>query len=151
VAKTKESETETALTTLYLTLAVTKREINPMWILCDNESTVDVFKNKSILTNTLEGNEEGGLLGYGWVYYHLQATANIILSFHNIVKMFGLVKYDNNHIDAFIVTRDDGLVIEFIPSEEGLYYYDFNKSIERKKDQLHNCGRFTMKLDQERA
>jgi hypothetical protein len=57
-----------------------------MWILCDNELTVDVLKNKDILTkirktnkpirlkviegNTLEVNQEGELLGYGWVYYH---------------------------------------------------------------------------------
>ncbi len=50
-----------------------------MWILCDNESTVDIFKNKSILTyirksnkpiclkgiegNTIEVDEEGELLG----------------------------------------------------------------------------------------
>jgi len=48
--------------------------------------TVDVLKNKDILTkirktnkpirlkviegNTLEVNQEGELLGYGWVYYH---------------------------------------------------------------------------------
>ncbi len=57
-----------------------------MWILCDNELTVDVLKNKDILTkirktnkpirlkviegNTLEVNQEGELLGYEWVYYH---------------------------------------------------------------------------------
>jgi len=30
---------------------VTKQEINPMWILCDSESTVDVFRNRDILVN----------------------------------------------------------------------------------------------------
>jgi hypothetical protein len=64
-----------------------------MWILCDNESTVDVFKNRDILSNirrtnkpihlkgiegkTLNIKEEGDLLGYGRVYYHPQVTANI--------------------------------------------------------------------------
>jgi hypothetical protein len=60
-------------------VTVIKTEISPMWILCDNESTVDIFKNKSILTyikksnkpiclkgiegNTIEVDEEGELLG----------------------------------------------------------------------------------------
>jgi hypothetical protein len=57
-----------------------------MWILCDNESTVDVFNNKMMLKNIrksgnpirikgIEGNvievvEMGDLPGYGTVYYH---------------------------------------------------------------------------------
>jgi hypothetical protein len=45
----EETANETALTTIHVTLAVMKKEINPMWILCDNESTVDVFKNRDIL------------------------------------------------------------------------------------------------------
>jgi hypothetical protein len=28
-----------------------KESINPMWILCDNESTVVIIKNKSMVTN----------------------------------------------------------------------------------------------------
>jgi hypothetical protein len=89
--KTAEgTSTETALTTMHDTLAVMKK---PMWILCDNESTVDVFKNRDILSNirrtnkpihlkgiegkTLNIKEEGDLLGYGRVYYHPQVTANI--------------------------------------------------------------------------
>jgi len=37
--------------TLHVALAVMKVEINPMWILCDNESTVDIFKNRQMVTN----------------------------------------------------------------------------------------------------
>jgi hypothetical protein len=44
-------------------------------------------------------------------------------------------QYDINIKDAFIVERDDGSVFEFVPSEEGLYYYNFTKSMERKKGQ----------------
>ncbi len=74
-----------------------------MWILCDNESTVDVFNNKSILVNirrtdnpirlkgiegkTIEVDEEGDLLGYGQVYYHPQVTANV-LSFFQVGQTF---------------------------------------------------------------
>jgi hypothetical protein len=47
----EEHQTETALMTLHVALAVMKVEINLMWILCDNESTVDVFKNRQMVTN----------------------------------------------------------------------------------------------------
>jgi len=37
--------------------------------------------------------------------------------------------------DAFLVTRDDGTMMHFIPSAEGLYYYDFNISLRRHQEQ----------------
>ncbi len=44
--------TATTLTTIATTLSTSSEsKINPMWILCDNESTVDIFNNKDILTN----------------------------------------------------------------------------------------------------
>jgi hypothetical protein len=49
-----EGSTEPAQVTLitqHFVLAVAKQVINPMWILCDNESTVDVFNNKIMLRN----------------------------------------------------------------------------------------------------
>ncbi len=127
-----------------------KESINNMWILCDNESTVDIVKNRSMVTNlrrtkkpieiTGIGGEptrvhlEGDLLGYGTVYYHPEVTANI-LSFYNMTKRFKSVVYDNQEKDAFIVTRDDGSVMEFLPSAEGLYHYDFSSSVQRKMEQ----------------
>jgi archaeosine-15-forming tRNA-guanine transglycosylase len=85
------------LTTMQVTLAVTKTEIDPMWIICDSESTGDIFKNRSMLTDIsktknpitikgIDGNvivvsEEGTLLGYGRVYYHPQVTANVLSFF----------------------------------------------------------------------
>jgi hypothetical protein len=36
-----------------------------------------------------------------------------------------------------LCTRDDGSIIEFIPSKEELYYYDFTHSINRKKEMGH--------------
>jgi len=44
-------EVQTALATFHVTLAAIKIEINPMWILCDNESTVDIFKNRQMISN----------------------------------------------------------------------------------------------------
>ena len=116
---TNKQQTEIAMTTLQVTLTVTEAEINPLWILCGNKSTVDVFKNRNILTDirksnklirlkeiegdTTEVNEEGKLLVYGWVHYHPNVTANII-SFFNTSKRFKSVMYDNRMKDAFLVT-----------------------------------------------
>jgi hypothetical protein len=41
----------TTLITRAVTLAATNSEVNPMWILCDSESTIDIFRNKNLLTN----------------------------------------------------------------------------------------------------
>jgi hypothetical protein len=138
--------TPVTLITQHVSLAVTKRVINPMWILCDNESTVDVFNNSIMLRNIrkshnpirikeIDGNaidveEIGDLLGYGTVYYHPQVTENV-LSFHNMAKRFKSVMYDNRQQDAFVVTWDDNTTFTFIPSKEGLYFYDYQHSINR--------------------
>ena len=138
--------TQVTLITRHVTLAVTKLSIDPMWILCDNESTVDVFNNATMLRNIrktehpirikgIEGNtvdvtEEGELLGYGTVYYHPQVTANV-LSFFNMARRFKSITYNNQEKDAFVVQRDDDTVLEFCPSNEGLYYYDYNLKTSR--------------------
>lgn len=83
-------------------------------------------------------------MGYGRVYYHPQVTANILL-FHNMAKTFDSIKHNKNEKDAFIVERDDGSVFEFTPSKEGLYYYNFMRSIERKKKLLETKN--TMMID----
>jgi hypothetical protein len=82
--------------------------------------------------------EVGNLLGYGNVYYHPQVTANVI-SFFNIAKMFKSITHVNKEWDAFLAMRNDDSVIEFAPSSEGLYYYDFKKSIERQRETLHKA------------
>jgi hypothetical protein len=47
----EKQESAVTLTTMHVSLAVVKQEIDPMWILCDSESTVDIFKNQSLLVN----------------------------------------------------------------------------------------------------
>jgi hypothetical protein len=76
----------------------------------------------------------GDLKGYRTIYHHPDIAANI-LSFRKLSKRFKSVTYDNNKKDAFIVERDDGSKMEFIPPKEGLYHYDFKLSIERCKEQ----------------
>lgn len=126
-----------------------KESINQIWILCDNESTVDIIKNKNMITNIrntkklieitgiggtkIRVNQVGDLFGYGTVYYHPEVSANII-SFHHLAKRFKSVTYNNRIKDAFVVTQDHDSNMEFIPLPEGLYHYDFNISINRKKN-----------------
>jgi hypothetical protein len=80
-SNTETVVTATTLTTIATTLSMSETAINPMWILCDSESTVDIFKNKTMLANIrkaekpiklkrIEGgvtivDQEGVLLGYG--------------------------------------------------------------------------------------
>jgi hypothetical protein len=68
-----------------------------MWILCDNESTVNIIKNQNMVTNIRITNhpieitgirgepirvtQVGDLMGYSTVYHHPAVVANI-LSFH---------------------------------------------------------------------
>jgi hypothetical protein len=54
-------------------------------------------------------------------------AANIIY-FHKITKRFKSVTYDNERKDAFVVERDNRSKMEYVPSKEGLCYYDFNLS-----------------------
>jgi hypothetical protein len=149
----RQEPEQVTLTTVHVTLADAKQEINPMWILCNSESTVDVFKNKSILVNirkmekpirlkgikgkTIEIEEEGDLLGYGPVYYHQHVTANV-LSLFNMARRFQSIVYNNKIRDAFLVTRDDGAIMEFVPSSDGLYNYDFNTSVMRHQEKTQN-------------
>jgi hypothetical protein len=94
---------------------------------------------KGIEGKTIEVEEEGDLLGYGSVYYHQQVTANV-LSLFNMAHRFHSIEYNNKVCDAFLVTWDDGTIMEFAPSSEGLYYYDFNISVMRHQQQrnMHN-------------
>jgi hypothetical protein len=143
------SVTATTLMTRAVVLSATKEEaIDPMWVLCDTESTIDIVKNPDMITNLqrakhpieltgIKGgptriNTEGDLLGYGTVYYHPDVAANI-LSFSNMTKRFKSVRCNNQITDAFLVQRDDDTIMEFKPSPEGLYFYDFKESIKRKE------------------
>ncbi len=46
--------------------------------------------------------------------------------------------------DAFIVTRDDGSNMEFVPSAEGLHHCSFSLSIKQKKEQENETEKTTV-------
>jgi hypothetical protein len=92
---------------MHVTLAVLKVEIDPILILYDSESSVDIFKNKQMITNirkskkpirlkgtegnTIKVDEEGDLLGYGSVYYNSHVTYNASSFFNTAKKIKSLV------------------------------------------------------------
>jgi hypothetical protein len=119
--------------------AATGRVVPSWWILLDNQSTVDVFSNKSLLCNIRKSSVScriscnagvvitdliGDLPGYpNPVWYHPQGIANI-LSLHRVGKSCR-IQYDNEVSDAaFRVTKPDGTFRDFKPSVSGLHYCD---------------------------
>lgn len=107
-------------------------------ILADNQSTVNIFNNAKLLTNIRKAERPmtikgiGGELtatlvgdfgGFGVVYYHPDALANV-LSFADLSKKYK-VSYDNDKGDYFEV--DTGkTIIRFLPLGK-LYAFDSRK------------------------
>ena len=122
--------------------AATGRTVPKWWLLLDNQSTVDVICNKALLKNigkapttcriscnagVVEVDTIGDLPGYpSPVWYHPDGIANI-LSLHR-VSQHCRVRYDSgDQRTGFTVTKPDGSVRTFVPSEGGLHYCDVRK------------------------
>jgi hypothetical protein len=118
---------------------MTGHAVPASWILLDNQSTVDVFSNKSLLRNVRKGtttcriscnagvvgtNMIGDLPGYPTpVWYHPQGIANILSL--SRVSQHCRVQYDSEEsVASFHVTKPDGTVLDFKPSVSGLHYCD---------------------------
>ena len=116
-----------------------KKNINPSWVLIDNQSTVDLFYNDKLLTNVRKVNDHiivhcnagkvrvnmmGELPGYGDVWYYPDGIANILSLFRVSLKFH--VQYDSRVTGSFIVWKDDGSSREFKPGTNGLYYFDYS-------------------------
>jgi len=105
------------------------------WVLLDNQSTVDVFQNKELLTNVRESGRVlnihcnawvattslmGYLPGYGDVWLYEGGIANI--SSLSRVKERYRVTYDSHNGNKFVVHLKNGLKQTFTQSKVGLYY-----------------------------
>jgi len=105
------------------------------WVLLDNQSTVDVFQNKELLTNVRDSGRVlnihcnagvastslmGYLPGYGEVWLYEGGIANI-LSLSRVKKRYR-VTYDSENGNKFVVHLNNGLKQTFSQSKAGLYY-----------------------------
>jgi hypothetical protein len=112
-------------------------QIPESWILLDNQSTVNVFANRSLLQNIRKApatmdihcnagvtktNWIGDLPGYGTVWYHKKGIANILSL--SCVKKKHRVTFDSNNGNKFIIHHEDGRETVFTESQQGLYYMD---------------------------
>lgn len=107
------------------------------WILLDNQSTVNVFCNASLLRNIRKVKRKmiihcnagvsrtnliGDLPGYlDEVWYNPTGIANI-LSLSKVKKRYR-VTFDSECTGRFVVHKDDGSTREFQESPTGLYYF----------------------------
>jgi hypothetical protein len=108
------------------------------WVLLDNQSTLDVFSNPSLLENirselgsmtihcnagTTKTNLVGDLPGYGQVWYNPNGISNI-LSLLRVTRSGYQVTFDSAKGNGFILLKPDGSCVEFEQSDQGLYYID---------------------------
>lgn len=100
----------------------------------DSMSTVDIFGDERLLTNirrattsmrivcnagSLIVTQIGTFSGYGDVWYHSHAIANI-LSLRNVQERYH-VSFDSCNGNQFLVHRGDGTARVFRPTRKGLY------------------------------
>jgi Zinc knuckle len=125
--------------TMQFTLTNVSHQIPSTWILLDNQSTIDVFSNKDLLSNIHNCNrvmnihcnagvkqtsKMGTLARYGEVWYHANGIANI-LSLSRARNNGFTVSYDNNtNIFSLTRTTDPQQQHQFRQSEGGLYFLD---------------------------
>ena len=144
-------------------ILATKELVNSNWILLDNQSTVNIFKSKDLLTDIGPASENircycnggfqdtslsGTYEGIGEVYWNDTSLANI-LSYAELGQKYRITS-DSWVEDSFTVHDFQGQDMKFIKSQEGLYYHDVRwketgipdyllKSIQRKEAKEVDC------------
>jgi hypothetical protein len=132
-----ESEPESQFTNFGFCTATSNRINLREMMLLDNQSTVDLFCNRKLVSRvwrtedsmTVHGN--GGTLttqykahikNYGDVWFHSKALTNI-LSSKNVCNKYH-VTYDSLGDGAFIVHKPNGVDVHFVMHADGLHYHD---------------------------
>jgi hypothetical protein len=120
----------------FCTTSSKKTDLRNM-ILLDNQSTVDLFCNPSLVSRIWESQDSmtvhgnGGTLttttkalikNYGEVWFHKDAITNI-LSLKNVSKKFR-VTYDSAGTGIFTVHKPNGIHTLFHMHPDGLHYHD---------------------------
>jgi hypothetical protein len=110
-----------------MTAEATGYEIDPEWLLLDNQVNIDVFVNNDLLTNIRRADTTlmihstsgtsvtdlvGDFNGYGTVWYHPGGLANI-LSLSRVAQKAGMVVEYDQKTDKFMLTKPDGGVRTF--------------------------------------
>jgi hypothetical protein len=113
------------------------------WILLDNQSTINIFTNSSLLKNlrksptplkifssggTTDTNIIWDLPRYGQVWYHPLGIANI-LSLSNLIKKGYKITYSSSDSNTFNVTKPDGTIRVFKQSDTGLFFLDTKQDV----------------------
>ena len=108
-----------------------KEQTSDTWVLLDNQSTVDVFFNESLLENICDSvssldlhcnagmatvNKVGDFPGYGTVWFHPGGIANILSLAR--VKEKNRVTFDSLKGNQFVVHKGDGSYQVFVESNQ---------------------------------
>jgi hypothetical protein len=111
--------------------------ISPTWILLDSQSTVSVFKNRSLLTNirpsstTFQVHTNGGtqvscqmgtIRNFGGVWFNTESLANTLSTAE--VRKVCRITMDTSVDASMDVHSRDGSIMKFQEYKSGLYYYD---------------------------
>jgi len=123
-----------------LSQKINGKTIDINWCLLDNQSTCDIFHNSAFLTNIrlapdgcemhIHCNADilvvimvGDVEGYGTVWYHPDAIANI-LSLSRVTTK-NLVTFNSRDRQGFVVHGETQQ--NFVQSAPGLYYRDMSQ------------------------